>query len=145
MTNKNTGKIPTKNSDKRAAIEDEAIAAGLMTGPSSTGEATENLEDTTQLRGGLHVPGVMTVKELRDILRTMDPYEIVVLSSDPEGNQFRPLAADGISHNFYAQTNPYIGGTIFERRLQGESMEDFWKRRKEMPKDSRSCITLWPA
>lgn len=49
----------------------------------------------------------MFVKDLREMLEDCNDEDIVIMSSDPEGNSYSPL--DGIYHCGYVADNTYSG------------------------------------
>jgi len=53
----------------------------------------------------------MKVKALIKLLEKMDPDAVVILQSDPEGNGYSPLSADGVAEGNY--DCEYDGASFF--------------------------------
>lgn len=50
---------------------------------------------------------MMTVRELIELLSTLEPERVVILSSDREGNSYSPL--DAYSEDYYVAETTYSG------------------------------------
>ncbi len=71
----------------------------------------------------------MTVRELIEKLKSLDPDTAVILSSDSEGNSHSPLADVDPSHYVAESTN---SGTC----LHPDDLPDY--------PDAEPCVCLWP-
>jgi hypothetical protein len=71
------------------------------------------------------------VKELMQLLSTLNPEHLVILSKDAEGNCFSPLADHGIGQ--YTPETTWSG----EWRHEGDDEDG-------CSPDETNCVTLWP-
>lgn len=79
----------------------------------------------------------MTVRELIKLLKACSPNDIVVMSSDPEGNSFAPLAfVDGVAYNFDGELEIGLRQLTDEDRKAGYCEDDV--------KAGTPCVVLWP-
>ncbi|MCP4990834.1 MAG: hypothetical protein GY928_33775 [Colwellia sp.] len=84
----------------------------------------------------------MNVKELKELLESMNDADLVILSKDSEGNSFSPL--DGHSKEVYAPDSS-CSGDIYIRELtpelekQGYGNDDVYHG-----DDGKNAIVLWP-
>ena len=77
----------------------------------------------------------MTVRELIEILSSMDPDRIIVLSDDDEGNGYRP--AHCISDNCAYKDHEIGMESLSEKdRRAGYTEEDIMS-------DGHPCVVLW--
>lgn len=80
----------------------------------------------------------MNVKELMEILKKEDPEKVIILSSDPEGNMYRPVSS--IRCNWF-----YDGDEAYDLEWDADEAnldEDTWEEFKE--EEDGKCIVFFP-
>jgi hypothetical protein len=77
----------------------------------------------------------MTVKELQEILSSLDPDTVVVLSADSEGNNYSPLSSH--SEGVYQAQTTWMGDFYFNDELGDD---DYFQPEGE----TVNAIVLWP-
>ena len=80
----------------------------------------------------------MNVKQLKEILEKLPDYVEVILSSDPEGNSYSPLANTWDKGMFVAGTSE---GELYGPEDKEEYSADEWK---EILIESKPCVVFWP-
>lgn len=84
----------------------------------------------------------MKVKQLRELLAQCNDDDVIIMSSDSEGNSYHPLSEEGVSVGVYAWDGEYEGD-IGIRKLTPE-LEEAGYSEEDVMEDGISCIVLWP-
>ncbi|UDL15960.1 hypothetical protein QEH42_gp258 [Microbacterium phage Pumpernickel] len=77
-----------------------------------------------------------TVKDLMMVLRNMDPDQVVVLASDPEGNSFLEWSGD-VSAAYYDEDAEWESRVYFQ---EDEDEDDD----EESEPEEFNAIVIWP-
>jgi hypothetical protein len=84
----------------------------------------------------------MKVKELIEVLKTMNPEAILILQRDSEGNGYRDLCGAD-DNNFYVRESSWYG-EVYDGDWSCDDAcmtEEEWK---ELKKNSEKCVVLYP-
>ena len=82
----------------------------------------------------------MTVKELKELLEQCNDDDVVVVSSDEEGNSYRKLST--VSADLYACEGSY-NVEIGLRKLT-PSLEEEGYSEEDVLEGGSPCVVLWP-
>ena len=83
----------------------------------------------------------MKVKELLELLNTLDPEMGIIMQKDAAGNGFSPLAGADPDGIYIAETK--WNGTVYDSNWTAEDSdleEDEWQEFLELPR----CLVLYP-
>lgn len=83
----------------------------------------------------------MTVEELIEVLRDLDPTAVVVLSSDAEGNAYRLL--ENVDEGFYDK-NDLVYYSEDEFFGADEDVDDDYVMDDDSIPHGIPCVALWP-
>lgn len=88
----------------------------------------------------------MNVSDLIEVLSKADPTALVVMSSDEEGNSYKPLHSINMSEYVYV-SDGWEGSIKLhtltpELEAVGYGDEDVWD--EEWDEEAPRCVVLWP-
>lgn len=86
----------------------------------------------------------MTVKELIEQLKQCDPNDIVILSSDAEGNNHSPL--DEVSEARYVPDSTWSGDVVLRQKKLTGALKSLGYQEEDIYQgdDAVNCIVLHP-
>jgi len=81
----------------------------------------------------------MTVKELKEILEKCDDSRLVILASDPEGNEYRELYETVVNNTTYDVQCNELGLEYLTEELRADGFED-----DDIDLEAPRAIVLYP-